>query len=217
MVSRCAALIEIIKKGQIGDAIMKLRGTTLYAPAMVALFCGLRAGEICGLRWGRVDLDGKTIDVREAVDEVHGEPLSVKAPKTESSMRKVSMPDIVVDALRDWRRQQLELRMALGLGKMPDDAMVFATLGGGVKRPSNLSRDWRRTGAADVNFHALRHTHASQLIAAGLDLPAISRRLGHKNPTITLQVYAHLFEHDDTKAAAIINAALGAISVPKTG
>ena len=188
----------------------------MFAPAMVALFCGLRAGEICALRWGRVELDSKVIDVREAVDEVHGEPLAVKSPKTAAGIRKVSLPDIVVEALRDHRRRQLEQRMAMGLGKLPDDALVFSTLEGGLKRPSNLSRDWRRTGAADVHFHALRHTHASMLIAAGLDLPAISTRLGHASPMITLQVYAHLFDKDDTKAAAIINAALGANSVPKT-
>jgi integrase len=58
-------------------------------------------------------------------------------------------------------------------------------------------------------YHALRHTHASQLIEAGVDIVTISRRLGHAKPDITLRVYAHMFKKDDSKAAAAINAALG--------
>ena len=60
----------------------------------------------------------------------------------------------------------------------------------------------------DVTFHGLRHTHASQLIDAGVDIVTISKRLGHAKPSVTLAVYAHLFRSDDTKAAVAINAAL---------
>jgi integrase len=65
-----------------------------------------------------------------------------------------------------------------------------------------------RIGLPDVTFHALRHTHASQLIDAGVDVVTISKRLGHAKPDITLRVYAHLFKESDAKAAAAINAAL---------
>lgn len=75
----------------------------------------------------------------------------------------------------------------------------------------------QRSDAADIHFHRLRHTHASQLIAAGLDVLLNSARLGHRKPTITLAIYAHLFEKDDAAAAEAINRALGANSVPKTG
>ena len=61
--------------------------------------------------------------------------------------------------------------------------------------------------SGDVTFHALRHTHASQLIDAGVDIVTISKRLGHAKPDITLRVYAHLFRNDDSKAAAAIDAA----------
>ena len=61
----------------------------------------------------------------------------------------------------------------------------------------------------EVTFHALRHTHAGQLIAQGVDIMTISKRLGHAKPSITLAIYAHMFTSDDRKAAAAINAALG--------
>ena len=60
-----------------------------------------------------------------------------------------------------------------------------------------------------ISLHALRHTHASQLIASGMDVLTISRRLGHGSPTITLGVYGHLFSNTDERAAQIIEAAFG--------
>jgi integrase len=65
-----------------------------------------------------------------------------------------------------------------------------------------------RLGHPEVTYHGLRHTHASQLIDAGVDIVTISKRLGHAKPDITLRIYAHLFKKDDSKAAAAINAAL---------
>ena len=65
-----------------------------------------------------------------------------------------------------------------------------------------------RKAGLRATFHSLRHTHASTLIAAGLDVLTISRRLGHGSPAITLNVYGHLFKTDD-RAAAIMDAVLG--------
>ena len=64
-------------------------------------------------------------------------------------------------------------------------------------------------GMPEVTFHALRHTHASQLIDEGVDIVTIAKRLGHARPDMTLRAYAHQFKMDDGKAAAAINAALG--------
>ena len=79
--------------------------------------------------------------------------------------------------------------------------------------PDKLSRDWglavRALGLPSVTFHALRHTHASVLIAAGTDILTISRRLGHGSPAITLGVYGHLFSNTDAAAADVIEAAMG--------
>jgi integrase len=60
---------------------------------------------------------------------------------------------------------------------------------------------------SQITFHALRHTHASQLIASGIDIVTVSKRLGHSKPDITLRVYAHMFKDGDSRAAAAINAA----------
>jgi integrase len=82
----------------------------------------------------------------------------------------------------------------------------------GAHVPDKLSRDWgnlvRDRKLPQVMFHALRHSHASGLIAAGVDIVTVSRRLGHGSPAITLRVYSHLFNSrsDDAAARAVENA-----------
>jgi integrase len=75
--------------------------------------------------------------------------------------------------------------------------------------PYHLGDLAERIGIPDITFHALRHTHASQLIAGNVDIVTISKRLGHARPSVTLAIYAHMFHTDDSKAAAAINATLG--------
>jgi len=88
---------------------------------------------------------------------------------------------------------------------------VFPTLDGSPQSPDSFGSAWGKLAkklGLGVSFHGLRHTHASQLIDAGLDVVTIAKRLGHASPAITLNVYAHLFRKDDRKAADAINAAL---------
>ena len=81
------------------------------------------------------------------LEETKQHGLQVKLPKTKAGRRDVTLPEIVVDALRDHRRQQLELRIALGVGKLPDDALVFpAPLKGGYQSPRAFSKEWSRGG-----------------------------------------------------------------------
>lgn len=163
------------------------------------------------MRWSDVDLDGASLQVERSLEETKA-GLRFKTPKTKHGRRTISPPSNAVEVLRGHRRQQMELRLALGQGRHEPDALVLATVEGAAFSPDGLGRNWRRTAATrelpKVMFHALRHSHASALIASGLDVLTISRRLGHGSPVVTLNTYAHLFEKTDAAAATAIEAAM---------
>jgi integrase len=202
---------EMVIVQDVPGLVANLPATRLYVPAIVALFTGARLAEVLALRWSRIDLDRKVAQIREALEQTKAHGIRFKPPKSKAGRRDITLPDILVDVLREHRKRQLELGMQLGTGRLPEDALLFANLEGGPLSPNSISAAWsdfaERIGMPAVTFHALRHTHASQLIDAGVDIVTISRRLGHAKPDITLRIYAHLFQKDDGKAAAAINAA----------
>ena len=95
-----AGEMAILDPDGITTIITKLRGHDMYALAIVALFIGIRLGEILALQWRNVDLDGKVIRVREALEETKAHGIRVKAPKTRAGRRDIGLPEIVVEALR---------------------------------------------------------------------------------------------------------------------
>jgi integrase len=204
----------ILTPEQLAELPDKLAGRPIRPRAITAVYTGMRRGELLALRWRNLDLDAKVIKVREALEETKKLGVRFKSTKTKNGRRDISLPDIVVETLREHRKAELELRFALGLGKLEPDALVFPETpdGGRPISPGSFSAEWRDVadaiGLAGVPLHSLRHTHASQLIDEGVDVVTISKRLGHASPAITLKIYAHLFRKDDGKAAEAINAAL---------
>jgi len=205
--------VQIVREDQLRELSARLKGHHIEPVLTLALFCGLRRGEALALKWGNVDLDRKVLRIREALEETKAGGIVFKSPKSKAGRRDITMPDVVVDVLRRHRIAQLELRAKLGLGKLSDGDLLFVALSGNPISPRHFSANvWpgfaKAIGIPDITFHALRHAHASQLIAAGIDVVTISKRLGHSSPKITLGVYAHLFSNNDGKAAQAVNEAL---------
>jgi integrase len=205
--------MEVLTPVEMQTVLKTLQGKELHPIAAVALASGLRRGELLALRWADVNLEAGHLQVERALEETPRGGLVFKTPKTRHGRRQVTLPPSTVTLLRDHHRAQLEQRILLGRGKEPADALVFGNLDGSPRSPHWVTAAWRkvakRTGIR-ATFHSLRHTHASTLIAEGLDVLTISRRLGHDSPIITLSVYGHLFKSDD-RAAAIMERVLGKV------
>jgi integrase len=109
-------------------------------------------------------------------------------------VRNVTLSPDAVAVLEAHRKQCIETRLAIGQGGHPQ--LIFGTLEDTLRSPNNVTRSWTRAlsagGLPRVSFHSLRHTHASMLIAAGVDILMISRRLGHAKAGITLNISATL-------------------------
>jgi integrase len=201
-------------------ASLRLPGRVLYPIVVTALGTGMRRGELCALRWQDVDLDGGGLRVERSLEQTRRGGLRFKPPKSARSRRTISLSPAVVAELRTHRRAQQEHRLALGLGKAPPDTLVFGLWDGSPRQPDNLSRDFSRImkkiGMTHISLHSLRHTHASQLIASGMDVLTVSRRLGHGSAAITLSVYGHLLTPHD-RAADIMQTMLTNAGVGSNG
>ncbi len=165
---------------------------------------GLRRGEACGLRWEDLDLDAGTLNVRRAIVLVDHQPIE-SGPKTARSRRTVNLDAGTVAALRAHRARQLEVRMLVGAGWVETDA-VFADPVGVPVRPDYVSKRFRRAalgaGVPVIRLHDLRHTHATHLLAAGVNARIVSERIGHSSVGFTLDVYGHVLPGQQADAAA---------------
>jgi integrase len=180
----------------------------------VALATGCRQGELLALGWEDIDLAAGTLTVRRSLAQTKA-GFVVKEPKTAASRRTLSLPAFAVEVLAALRRD----RGAGGLAAAP----VFCTRTGGYLCKKNVLRAFRgvlrkanaaiRAAGAGVpipdtlRFHDLRHSVASILLSKGHSVRAVSQRLGHANPTMTLRVYAHCMPTDDGRLADGLNAA----------
>jgi integrase len=185
------------------------KDTALYLPLLLAVGTGMRRGELLALRWSDVDLDGGTATVNQTLQEAYGAIL-FKEPKTTRSRRRITLPGLVVDALRVEHAKHVEKELAAEPGYVPCD-LVLPAPGGGPWWPSNFDRIWRRfktKQALKIRFHDLRHTHATQLLKAGVNVKVISERLGHASIGITLDTYSHVMPGMQEEAAERIDAGL---------
>jgi integrase len=201
----------MLQPDQARELLERLRGHPLYPLASLALATGMRRNEMLALRWQDVDLDAGRLTIEQSLEQTAAHGIRIKAPKTRRGRRTISLPASTVAELRDHWRAQQEQRLALGIGRSPADSPVLATFDGRPQSPNAVTKAWpvamAAIGMGGVTLHSLRHTHASMLIAAGMDILTISRRLGHSSPTITLGVYGHLVSGTDDRAAAIMEQA----------
>ncbi len=185
------------------------RGERLENGFILALHTGLRPGEWLGLTWDAVDWENGRLTIRQALNEIEGR-LSMGNVKTKAGLRTISLPKKALAALKRQKKRQIQKRLASGGSWQNDMNLVFTNnRGGPLPRTRVAARDLKRilrkANLEGVTLHTLRHTHASILIYQGVDIKAVSRRLGHENITITLQTYGHLLPGQDERAAVLMD------------
>jgi integrase len=211
--------IEILSQEQIADMLTKLSDHPLFPLWATAIGTGARRGELLALCWGDVHLDVKEpfIRIERSLEETrtngNGNSLRLKSPKTKTGKRNIGIAPETVAVLRAHKIEVLQRRMVLKQGKIDDkDTPVFGTLEATFFVPNSITRSWHRAlesrGLPKVSFHALRHSHVSALIRAGVDILSISRRIGHAKPSMTLDRYGHLLPCSDAACVAAISDAL---------
>lgn len=182
----------------------------LHALYVLAVYLGLRRGELLALRWRDLDLDLGTLQVRHTLQRVDGD-LKFLPPKTRTSRRTVPLPKPCLDALRSHRVAQDAERLKTG-ARWVDEDMVFASRIGTPIEPDNLSRSWYQVrkvlGDPAPRFHDLRHTCVSLLLADGAPPHVVQQIVGHSAIDVTMTIYAHASLDEKRKVLARLGQSL---------
>jgi integrase len=188
-----------------------IRTERLEAAYLLALSLGLRRGEVLGLRWSDVDLEGKTVTISQALARVGGK-LEFIEPKSRQSRRTVPIHDGLVAALRNHRRRQFEERLAAG-SRWHDGGLVFTTGIGTPLEPRALNEDFERVvmaaGLRRIRLHDLRHSCATFLLAQGVHPRVVMELLGHSQISLTMETYSHVLPDAMREAIGRMEALLG--------
>jgi integrase len=176
----------------------------VYWPVLIALSTGMRRGEILAVRWKNIDLDRGVVRVVESLEQTKV-ALRFKAPKTEKA-RAITLPSFVVEELRRLKREQAEELLALGV-RQSGETLACARHDGEPMPPRSLTHEFAKVAGRlkdvpRVRFHDLRHSHATQLLSAGVHPKVAQERLGHSTITTTLDLYSHVTETMQGDAAA---------------
>jgi integrase len=162
---------------------------------------------------GKHGLERSTVRVVESLEQTKGGTLRFKAPKTERT-RAITLPAYAVEELRRLKREQAEELLALGI-RQSGETLVCARADGEPHQPRSLTHEFtyfirRLKNVPRVRFHDLRHSHATQLLLAGVHPKVAQERLGHSTISTTLDLYSHVTETVQEDAAVELEKAFRA-------
>jgi len=178
---------------------------------------GLRRGELCGLRWDAVDVEGGSIRITRTRILIDGK-VADSIPKTLSGLRSVPIDSYLVALLKAHKARQAAEQLAAGEA-YEDEGWLFADELGKPYYPSSLSvwfeEERAKAKLPKIPLHGTRHTAASLMLADRVPVRVVSEMLGHSDPNITLSVYAHVIPGMAETAGASLSASLLGVDVDK--
>lgn len=181
---------------------------------LLAIDTGMRRGEITGLEWEDINFTEGYVEINKTTQYVSEVGIYEKSTKSESSDRRIYITDTTKRVLQKYKMEQNELKFKLG-NQWKDSKKVFTTNDGANMHPNTpsriLSNIIKKNNLEYINFHGLRHTSISLMIASGVQTQIISKRAGHSNISITHNVYSHFFENGFKESANQMNKYLTAI------
>ena len=169
----------------------------------LALFTGMRRGEIVGLKWSDINFDQQCLSVKRSIYKPRGEKSIEKEPKSHSSFRTIAIPNCLCETLEEYKKSQEQYSLSLSTWQNLD--YIFTDDSGNVMNPQTPTKQFShflaRHNIRHLKFHCLRHTSATILLANGCDIKTVSARLGHSSIETTY-IYVHKLESVDKQAAS---------------
>ena len=153
---------------------------------------GMRVGEMLALTWDDIDFEANSISITKTLYRLQ-KTSYVSTTKTISGDRTIIMPRFIVEMLQDYRRLS---------AYTSEERIIPVTRAALLKK---LHEGARKAGVKEIRIHDLRHSHASLLIKAHCTPVEVADRLGHKDPSITLKIYSHMYAAQRTKIADMLD------------
>ena len=188
---------------------LSIEDTKYKVAIILTVFTGVRLGELMGLEWQDVDFKNGIISINRSSQYLADMGVFTKVPKTESSIREIAIPEFIISLLEKYKLWYEEQKSIYGELWTNSDRL-FVQADGKPMHPSTISK-WfvkyvGQIGLPVINFHGLRHTNASLLVAQNIDIAVISARLGHAQISTTLDFYVHpLLSHNRKAGYALEN------------
>lgn len=193
--------VDTYTESEVQTLLKSIAGHRLGHAWELAL-CGLRRGEIAGLRWADVDLDAGSLAIANNRVDAGGKAVE-NDPKSAMSRRTLPLPDRLIAVLRAAKARQAAERLATGSTYRSGEYVVSNEVGDPY-HPQVLSRYWqdavKSAGLRPIKLHAARHTAATAMHVAGVPVAVIAAWIGHKDASLTMRLYAH--SQDDALKAA---------------
>ena len=189
--------------------LLSIEDTKYKVAITLTIFTGVRLGELMGLEWQDVDFKNGIISINRSSQYLSDIGVFTKVPKTESSIREIAIPEFIISLLEEYKLWYEEQKSIYG-ELWTDSDRLFVQADGKPMHPSTISK-WfvkyvGQIGLPVINFHGLRHTNASLLVAQNIDIAVVSARLGHAQISTTLDFYVHpLLSHNRKAGYALEN------------
>lgn len=198
---------HVVEKAQFTAFINAAKGTRYENELIFLLYSGLRIGELRGLKWSDIDFDRKTVFVQRQLHPKSQIANRITEPKYDEE-RLIYLPAAAMSVLQAQRRKQAEQRLVAGAGWREDDTsrdLVFRMANGSPHGEKTIANAVHRAGAAiglpDLHPHDLRHSYAVAAIRAKMDVKSVQHNLGHKQASMTLDVYVAYTEEAGKEGA----------------
>ncbi|QGQ93783.1 site-specific integrase [Paenibacillus psychroresistens] len=198
------------ESSEIRQLLNKVNDTPIAIAVYLGSYLGLRRSEIIGLRWQFIDLENRTILIKE-VRTSAGKKTIIKEPKNASSIRCIHIPADLHDALLKQKDEQA-INQKVFKDQYINSDYVFTKNDGSPYRVNSLSEHFsnflKKNNFKKIRLHDLRHSFASILYDKKVDLMSISEVLGHSNISTTSKIYTHRFDKTHKKTIDIMGLAL---------